>query len=258
MYILKDFQEKAVKSLLNHTFETINTQQTQIPILLDAPTGSGKTVMMASYIERVMEELPLQPGLDNNVTFIWFAPNTLHIQSFLSLQKLYSDTNKLNCIDLSNLSSNPVLNPKDLLFVNWSSVDGMKKIWRKENETDTNLETLIENTKANGTQIILVIDEAHLSAFTGPQAIAVRKLIKAKLEIMVTATPKLRPQRTVFISRQTVINEQMIKKGVRLNIGLDPANQNGENLHIHLLRTAFQKKKELEAFYNTELGRKQD
>jgi len=257
MYILKDFQEKAVKSLLNHTFETINSAPTQIPILLEAPTGSGKTVMMASFLERVIEELPLQPGLNDNVAFIWFAPNTLHIQSFISLQKLYSDTKKLNCIDLSELSGNPVLNPKDLLFVNWSSVDGMKKIWRRENETNTNLETLIENTKSNGTQLILVIDEAHLSAFTGTQAISVRRLINAKIEVLVTATPRQRPQRSIFISRQEVINEQMIKKGVRLNIGLDPAQQNGENVHIHLLRTAFQKKKELEALYNSELGENQ-
>jgi len=257
MYILKDFQEKAVKSLLKHTFETINTAPNQIPILLEAPTGSGKTVMMASFLERVIEELPLQPGLHNNVAFIWFAPNTLHIQSFISLQKLYSDTKKLNCIDLSELSGNPVLNPKDLLFVNWSSVDWMKKIWRRENETNTNLETLIENTKSNGTQLILVIDEAHLSAFTGTQAISVRRLINAKIEVLVTATPRQRPQRSIFISRQEVINEQMIKKGVRLNIGLDPAQQNGENVHIHLLRTAFQKKKELEALYDSELGENQ-
>ncbi len=208
MYILKEFQEKAVKSLLAHTFDTINTVPTQIPILLEAPTGSGKTVMMASYLERLVEELPLQPGLHGNVAFIWFAPNTLHIQSFISLQKLYSDTKKLNCIDLSDLSGNPVLNPKDLLFVNWSSVDGMKKIWRKENESNTNLETLIENTKSNGTQLILVIDEAHLSAFTGTQAISVRRLINAKIEVLVTATPRTRPQRSIFISRQEVINEQ--------------------------------------------------
>lgn len=254
MYILKEFQEKAVKELLDKTFEMLEMPQTQIPILLEAPTGSGKTVMMASYLERLTEELPLQPGLSADVTFIWFAPNTLHIQSFLSLQKLYSDTNKLNCIDLSNLSGNPVLNPKDLLFVNWSSVDGMKKIWRKENETNTNLETLIENTKTNGTQIILVIDEAHLSAFTGPQAISVRKLINAKIEILVTATPNNRPQLAVLITRKAVVNEQMIKKGVRLNIGLDPAKQYGENMHIHLLRIAMAKKRELETMYNSELG----
>ena len=254
MYILKEFQEKAVKGLLNHTYEALANATLQTPILLEAPTGSGKTVMMAAYLERLTDDLHLQPGLHDNVAFIWFAPNTLHIQSFQSLQKLYADANKLSCIDLSTLSNNPVLNPKDLLFVNWSSVDGLKKIWRKDNENNTNLEALIENTKANGTEIILIIDEAHLAAFTGPQAIAVRRLIKAKIEILVTATPAARPQRTVFISRQEVIGEQMIKKGVRLNIGLDPAQQNGENVHIHLLRTAFAKKKELEALYNEAVG----
>ena len=257
MFILKEFQEKAVKSLLEHTFDALSEVQPQTKILLEAPTGSGKTVMMASLIERIVEELPMQPGLTDNVAFIWFAPNTLHIQSFQSLQKLYADANKLNCIDLNNLSGNPVLNNKDLLFVNWSAVDKVKNLWRRENETNTNLETLIENTKAEGTQIILVIDEAHLSAFTGAQAIAVRNLIQANVEILVTATPGnkfQRPQRTVSISRKKVIEEQMIKKGVRINIGLDAAQQNGDNVHIHLLRTAFAKKRELEQLYNDELG----
>jgi type III restriction enzyme len=256
MFILKEFQEKAVKSLLEHTFDALSELQPQTKILLEAPTGSGKTVMMASLIERIVEELPMQPGLKDNVAFIWFAPNTLHIQSFQSLQKLYADANKLNCIDLNNLSGNPVLNNKDLLFVNWSAVDKVNNLWRRENETNTNLETLIENTKAEGTQIILVIDEAHLSAFSGAQAIAVRNLIRANVEILVTATPTFqRPQRTVSISRKKVIEEQMIKKGVRINIGLDAEQQNGDNVHIHLLRTAFAKKRELELLYNDELGK---
>ncbi len=255
MYILKDFQEKAVTDLLEHTFDALGESQPQTKILLEAPTGSGKTVMMASLIERIVEELPMQPGLSSNVAFIWFAPNTLHIQSFQSLQKLYADANKLHCIDLSELSGNPVLDHKDLLFVNWSAVDKIKNLWRRENETNTNLETLVENTKADGTQIILIIDEAHLSAFTGAQAIAVRNLIQANVEILVTATPKVRPQRTVSISRKKVIEQEMIKKGVRINIGLNAAEQNGENLHIHLLRTAFKKKKELEQLYNSELGK---
>ncbi len=255
MYILKDFQEKAVNKLLEYTFDALTENSEQIPIQLESPTGSGKTLMMASYLERVVEELSLQPGLSDNVAFIWFAPNTLHIQSFKSIQKLYEDTNRLNCLDLSDLTANPTLNSRDLLFVNWSSVDGMKKIWRKENETNTNLETLIENTKSNDTQLILIIDEAHLSAFTGTQAISVRNLIKAKVEILVSATPNNRPARNVYIDRKEVIKEEMIKKGVRLNIGLDPVQQSSDNVHIHLLRKAFAKKQELEELYDAELGK---
>ncbi len=255
MYILEDFQEEGVHKLLEYSFEALKSNQNQVPILIESPTGSGKTVMMASYIERLVDELSLRPGLNDNVAFIWFAPNTLHIQSYDSLTSLYSDTRKLNCINLDTLGNNPVLNRKDLLFVNWSSVDNSKKIWRKENETNTNLETLIENTKANSTEIILIIDEAHLSAFTGKQAIKVRHLIEAKLEVLVTATPIIRPQRSVFISRNEVVDAGIIKKGVRMNIDVNPAEQNGENVHLHLLRKAMAKKEELKGFYDKELGK---
>jgi type III restriction enzyme len=254
MYELKDFQERKVVDLLNHTCDALLTGQRQQQILLEAPTGSGKTVMMAALIERLAEELHLRPGMPHELAYIWFAPNTLHIQSYESLQELYGDTRRLNCIDLSYLSGNPALRNKDLLFVNWSSLDSMKKLWRRDNEQNTNLETLVAQTKADGVEIVLVIDEAHLSAFTGQQATAVRNLINAKVEISVTATPGQRPQRSVYISRQEVIAEQMIKKGVRLNIGLDPEKQMGDNVHIHLLRVAMNKKRELQALYEKEVG----
>lgn len=256
MYILKDFQETAVTSLLENTYTALKEPAKQTPILLESPTGSGKTVMMASYIERLVDELQLKPGYNSNVAFVWLAPNTLHIQSYHALQNLYSDTQKLNCIDLDNLGSNPILNAKDLLFLNWSSIHSAKNIWRKDNETNTNLETLIENTQANDTSIVLIIDEAHLSAFSGKQAIAVRNLIEADVEVLVTATAHniQRPQLSVFVPRQKVVEQELIKKGIRLNIGLNPEEQNGENVHMHLLRKAFQKKEELKALYAQELG----
>lgn len=256
MYILKDFQETAVTSLLENTYTALQEPTKQTPILLESPTGSGKTVMMASYIERLVDELQLKPGFNSNVAFVWLAPNTLHIQSYHALQNLYSDTQKLNCIDLDNLGNNPILNAKDLLFLNWSSIHSAKNIWRKDNETNTNLETLIENTQANDTSIVLIIDEAHLSAFSGKQAIAVRNLIEADVEVLVTATAHniQRPQLSVFVPRQKVVEQELIKKGIRLNIGLNPEEQNGENVHMHLLRKAFQKKEELKALYAQELG----
>ncbi len=254
MYILKDFQERSVTELLRHSYTALGESPRQIPLLLEAPTGAGKTVMMAAYIERLVDELPLRPGLPAEVAFVWFAPNTLHIQSYDALTSLYASTQKINCLDLATLTTNPALAPNDLLFVNWSSVDSKKKIWRRDNERNTNLESLIANTRAAGVEIILVIDESHLSAFTGPQAVAVRHAIDAKLEVGVTATPLSRPARSVFISRQDVIAEEMIKRGVRLNIGLDPEQQNGENVHLHLLRVAWAKKQELTKLYEEALG----
>ncbi|MCH8475512.1 MAG: DEAD/DEAH box helicase family protein [Opitutales bacterium] len=256
MYVLLDFQEEAVSELLHKTFNALDEPARQTPVLLEAPTGSGKTVMMAALLERLVDELNLRPGFDGNAAFIWFAPNTLHIQSYHALQYLYDDSKKLNCLNLDNLGTDPVLNPRDLLFVNWSSVSSAKNIWRKDNETNTNLEALIENTRLNDTRIILIIDEAHLSAFSGPQAIAVRRLIDADVEIMVTATAQniRRPRFSVYVPRKKVVEQELIKKGIRLNIGLDPEQQNGENVHIHLLRKAFAKKQELQKLYAEELG----
>ena len=256
MYSLKKFQEKAVGQLLDRTFEALATSSSQISILLEAPTGAGKTVMMATYIERIVEQLPLQIGLNTDVAFVWFAPNTLHEQSFDSLKKMYSAENKLNCLKLEDLGASPMLHSRDLLFINWSKVDSETNLWRKDNETNTNLQTLIENTHASNTTIILIIDEAHLSAFTGKQAVAVRKLINAKIEILVTATPNMHSQMKVFISREVVIAEQMIKKKVWFNPHLDPVKQlGGDTVHVHLLKTAFEKRDELQKLYDLELGK---
>ena len=254
MYTLLEFQEKAIAELQAHVISAVEEHKKQTPVLLKAPTGAGKTVMAAVLIERIIDQAHLHPGLDNNIAFIWFAPNTLHIQSYDSLNRLYEEQRRLNCINLSELSANPVLNPGDLLFANWSSLSSATNIWRKENETNTNLESLIENTRNNDTKIILIIDESHLSAFTGTQAKAVRELIAADVEILITATPSHIPDRNVVVQRKDVIEQQLIKKSVRLNIGLDPSQQRTDDVHTYLLRKAFEKKAELQKLYDEEIG----
>lgn len=255
MYKLRDFQEKAVSQLLDHCLDAFLGSQIQTQILLESPTGSGKTVMMSALLERIMDEVPLTFSGPPNIACIWIAPNTLHLQSYKALHELYSDTKTMKCVDLSEMSSNPILSHRQLLFVNWSKLDSEQNLWRRDNEYNTNLQSLIENTRAFGTKIVLVVDEAHIAALVGPQAIAVRNLIGADIEILVTATPTFqRPQRTISISRYRVVDEEMIKKAVRINIGLSPEDQNGENVHIQLLRTAFKKKQELQDLYNQELG----
>ncbi len=100
MYILKHFQETAVKALLNHTYEALHETGEQIPILLEAPTGSGKTVMMASYLERLSEELPLHPGLQHITLLLSGLRPIRCIYKVLSRCKSSMPISKLNCIDL--------------------------------------------------------------------------------------------------------------------------------------------------------------
>lgn len=249
MIILKEYQEKAVERLIEYTCDSLLTPNRRIQMLLKAPTGAGKTVTMASFISQLVQEVILRPDLPRDLAFIWIAPNTLHLQSYASLKGFYSGLNELKTLQLDDLGGNTVLQAKDLLFVNWSSVDKEKNTFRQKNERGFNLETLIENTRMQGTEIIVVIDEAHLSAFTGEQAKKVLKLIDAKIEISVTATPRITPDMNVVIPRQKVVAAQMIKKGVKLNTDLSEEEQRGEMLDLHLLRKAMKKRDQIAEEY---------
>ncbi|MCC5946642.1 MAG: DEAD/DEAH box helicase family protein [Bernardetiaceae bacterium] len=256
MFTLKKYQEKAVLNLLEESFQCLSSPFRRESLLLKAPTGSGKTVMMASFISRLVEEVRLQPNLPANVAFIWLAPNTLHLQSYESLRNFYSTLQDLRTFRLSDLQINDLyLEHKDLLFVNWSSLDKDKNTFRQDNERSFNLESLLVNTKAKGTELIVIIDEAHLSAFTGKQAKKVLAMLNAKLEVSVTATPLLIPNRNVIIHRQEVVAEEMIKKGAIMNPKLKASKQNesGSTLDIYLLEEALQKRESIRKKYE-ELG----
>jgi type III restriction enzyme len=249
MFILKEYQQKAVDQLIEFTCDALQGTDYRSQILLKAPTGAGKTVTMASYLSQLMQELHLRPGLPRDIAVIWLAPNTLHLQSYKALKGFYSELNDLRTLQISDLQSRNGLQPKDLLFVNWSSVDKEKNTFRQQGESDQNLETLIEQTRLRDTEIIVVIDEAHLSAFTGEQARKVLLLINAKIEIAVTATPNRKPDMSVVIPRQKVVAAEMIKKGIQLNVGLSVEEQQGEMLDLHLLRKAMQKRDEMAEAY---------
>ncbi|MBV5313553.1 MAG: DEAD/DEAH box helicase family protein, partial [Prolixibacteraceae bacterium] len=249
MHILKEYQGKAVERLIEYTCDALQMPNRKIQMLLKAPTGAGKTVTMAAYLSQLVQELALRPNLPRDVAFIWLAPNTLHLQSYASLKGFYSELNDLKPLQIEDLAGETSLQAKDLLFINWSSVDKEKNTFRQDNEQDYNLQTFIERTAAHGIEIIVIIDEAHLSAFTGEQAKAVLKMINAKIEISVTATPKTQPDMSVVIQRQKVVAAQMIKKGVRLNIDLSEDEQRGQMLETHLLRKAMQKRDEIAKAY---------
>lgn len=242
MIILREYQQKAVERLIEYTCDALVMPARRVQMLLKAPTGAGKTVTMAAFISQLVQEVILRPELPRELAFIWLAPNTLHLQSYDSLKGFYSELNELKTLQLDDLGGNTVLQPKDLLFVNWSSIDKEKNTFRQDNEKGFNLETLIANTYNDGTEIIVIIDEAHLSAFTGIQAKKVLKLIDAKIEISVTATPLTNPDMNVVIPRAKVVAAQMIKKGVKLNADLTEAEQMGEMLDLFLLRKAMHKR----------------
>ena len=76
--------------------------------------------------------------------------------------------------------------------------------------------TLLENTKDQGRQVILVIDESHYSTDT-EKTIGLREMISPKLTIEVSATQFFQGDELVPIDRESVILDEMIKKYVVIN-----------------------------------------
>jgi type III restriction enzyme len=253
MLNLKNYQAKAVEKLTAQTFEELARTARRKTILLKAPTGAGKTVVIGNYLAKVFERLPLEATISNKqLAVIWLAPNLLHVQSYESLSGFYSDMRELNVIQLDGLANNR-LEPGDLLFLNWSSIDKEKNTFRKKGESGQDLEALILNTRTEGTEILLVIDEAHHTYSTGKRANEVLKIINAKIEVAVTATPPSNIQFNAIIEmpREDVISEEMIKKGIRLNPDFT-SEPPGENLRAHLLSLSLNRLKQLRKAHEDE------
>src|SRR3989338_2902230 len=83
---LKQYQETAVGELIA-TIKTLLTKEGEKKVcVFQAPTGSGKTLMTAKFIEEIIRELP-----ETDLCFAWVSigKGELHLQSKRSLEKVF-------------------------------------------------------------------------------------------------------------------------------------------------------------------------
>ncbi len=249
MIILKQYQQKAVNKLLEDTWILLKNSARQQKMVLKAPTGSGKTVIMANYMAKSCEEI--KDKLDvpqKKIAFIWFAPNQLHLQSYQSISHYFDNLRTIKPIQFEDITDNK-LHENEVLFVNWQSVNKEKNIFVRENEQGKNLITFVNNTYADDVEIICILDEAHYHA-NGKKAKKLLQEIDAKIEIDVSATPLFRSDYGHTIRRHEVIQEEMIKKNVVLNPALDHHKQKNISLDQYLLEQALQKRDEIAKAYS--------
>lgn len=248
MIQLKNYQEEAVTSLLKDTFSALKLPGTRNRMVFKAPTGAGKTVTMAAYLNQLAAEFP--DNLDipkRKVAFIWFAPNQLHLQSYESLKDYFKELRTIKPIQFEDITNNK-LQPNEVLFVNWQSVNSAKNIFVRENEQGKDLLKYIYQAMLDDTEIICILDEAHYHA-NGKKAKALLQQIGAKIELDVSATPTFKSDYGYTIKRQEVVNAEMIKKNVVLNPLLDHDKQDGRTLNHVLLDEALKKQQELKKAY---------
>lgn len=253
MIHLKNYQDEAVNDLAKNLYKLLKRPGARENLIFKAPTGSGKTVMMASLLNKFCEELPEHYELEKRkAAFIWIAPNKLYIQSYNALKGYFAEMRSIKPIFFEDVSDNE-LQPNEVLFVNWESINKEKNTMIKENETNKNLYSFINKAKLNNTEIIVIIDEEHMFANTktAKRANEVLQKIYPKVEIRVSATPTTNSDYRTLVERQDVIAEEMIKEGIILNPALDTIVQQGRSLEEILLEQALAKREELRQAYES-------
>ncbi|MBU6427113.1 DEAD/DEAH box helicase family protein [Patescibacteria group bacterium] len=212
---LAAYQENAVTDLLKNVRKLLR-QSDGKKLVFKAPTGSGKTIMMAEFLAQFADDETHSP-----CSFIWAAPRQLHEQSKEKLEVYFENSRAMECRYFDDLTDKQI-GENEILFFNWESIRQNNNIYIRENENDNNLSNVIANTREAGREIVLIIDESHFHA----QAETSQNLVAAiapKLTIEVSATPVMvNPDAIVPVDIEEIKQEgargkAMIKKGVVIN-----------------------------------------
>ncbi|PIQ82129.1 MAG: hypothetical protein COV76_05155 [Candidatus Omnitrophica bacterium CG11_big_fil_rev_8_21_14_0_20_64_10] len=215
MMRLKEYQEDAIKELLTKAKKLIAYPDGK-RMIFKAPTGSGKTIMVAEFLKRLCEDKEVRTAL----SFIWTAPRQLQIQSRNKLEQYYETSRALKCSFFEDLDDKRI-DENEILFFNWESINRSDNIYIRENEQDNNLSNIIRRTGEEGRTIVLVIDESHHHATSEISQNLIRD-IAPKFTIEVSATPVMEsPDEIVSVQLEDVKAEGMIKKAVMLNPGFE-------------------------------------
>lgn len=219
---LKIYQENAIEELLDKTKRLLGLSGGK-KLVFKAPTGSGKTIMMAEFLRRLVDDREVKQPL----SFIWTAPRKLHEQSYKKLENYFETSRALKCSYFEELDDRKI-DENEILFFNWESINRADNIYICDNEQEFNLSKVLERTKEEGREIILVIDEAHHHA-TSEISQGLIRMINPKVTIEVSATPTISNEDEKVVAQlEEVKNQGMIKKAVILNDGCKNIGKNGK------------------------------
>lgn len=256
MFALKPFQERAISELKNQFLGLWKLPNQNIPLVFKSPTGSGKTIMLAQFLRDIVSD-PRFAG--NDVAFVWFSfSEDSYKQSKKKLFDYYGGASELNLIDLNDLSRKR-LRQNDVFFINWQKIKGKSKESRKlrrENERGLTFDNFINETHFAGRKIVVIIDEEHIGSDTDLALALIEGLIKPKITIRVSATPKYIPTRAeiagyVEVARSDVVEAGLIKEKIIFQTEEDLKRKAVKKLDQDemLLELAYAKRQELIDLY---------
>lgn len=262
MFALKPFQETSISKLKNQFLSLWKSPHSNIPIVFKSPTGSGKTLMMAQFLRDLVGDPRFY---SNEVAFIWLTFNEeSYVQSKNKLFSYYGGASELDLLDLNDLTRGK-MNKNSIFFINWQKIKGKSKEsrkLRKDNEWGLTFDSFIQKTKENGLNLVVIIDEEHIGSDTELAQEIIDGLIKPKITIRVSATPKYIPnaediaeQKGGFVQakREDVIEAGLIKEKIifQTEEDLNRKDFKGVDQDEILLELAYQKRQDIIKHYRS-------
>ena len=242
MIELRDYQKLAIKSLHGKVEKVLRTSENEV-VIFQAPTGSGKTLMVSEMLKKLVKE----KKSDKTFSFVWISVRMLHEQSKEKLEKYYEDDRLIQCSYFEDLEDRKI-GENEILFINWHSINKKDiNIYVRENEQDNNLNSIIQNTKEEGRDIILIIDESHHTA-KGEKSRELIEVISPKVTLEVSATPHLTENVSEIekVRLPDVKSEEMIKSEVSVNPEFSKKKIGDKSADELVIESALLKRKSLQ------------
>ena len=207
-------------------------------LVLQSPTGSGKTVLVTKFIDDYLDENP-------DTVFIWLCPGAGGLQD-QSRNVFERFTAGINTGDIYDFISdyNPAGN---VYFVNWEKIDKKTAIALKPGEDKNLIDKIIECRMAN-MDFFLVVDEEHLHKTA---AELYERTFSPKHILRISASPKTKTGYIEKVTDDEVIKAHLIVSGISINEGLSTEAALNDNYvnDLLLLQMADNKRKEILAEY---------
>lgn len=155
-------------------------------ILLQSPTGSGKTLMLARAVEGLVGKLA------RKCVWLWFAPYTGIVEQ--TKAAISEQCPGLRLRDATRDREPGLSRDGDVYVQTWASVAANRKdarVMRRTREDAFGLDAMLDMLRLDGFAIGVVIDEAHTNFGTGAAATSdfFLNVLKPDITILASATP---------------------------------------------------------------------
>lgn len=246
----KDYQREAIRNALE--IFRFNESQLQAAhddasraaasahngcVLLEAPTGSGKTFIAGM----IAEEFSRKAKSQNNAKIVWFW--------FTPFAGLVGQTNAAFGEEFQGLRVRSLQNERrvggissgDIFVATWGAVAASNKDTRKirkNGDVSISLDEFIPELRALDFRIGVVVDEAHHGFAKATEAIKFyRDVMRPDFTLLVTATPDdtdvkkfqevagIKELHRISVSRKDAVDAGLIKEGIKSVAYIAPEDQ---------------------------------